>query len=69
MDRSDERQNDRPEEPNRDDAVGQEPEEPTRRRRRDSEGFTGSREIQQTPGATGIDMGAGGSGTDVDRDI
>jgi hypothetical protein len=29
----------------------------------------GAREIRRSPGATGIDMGAGGSGTDIDRDI
>jgi hypothetical protein len=29
----------------------------------------GAREVQRSSGATGIDMGAGGQGTDVDRDI
>lgn len=29
----------------------------------------GSREVQRGSGATGIDMGAGGEGTDVDRDV
>lgn len=28
----------------------------------------GTREVQRTPGATGIDMGAGGTGTDIERD-
>jgi hypothetical protein len=28
----------------------------------------GSREIQRSPGATGIDMGAGGTGTEIERD-
>lgn len=28
----------------------------------------GAREVQRTPGATGIDMGAGGTGTDLERD-
>ena len=41
----------------------------TRRQGRDTSVTSGSREVQQTPGATGIDMGAGGSGTDIDRDI
>ena len=29
----------------------------------------GSREVKRGSGATGIDMGAGGEGTDVDRDV
>lgn len=28
----------------------------------------GTREVQRSPGATSVDMGAGGTGTDVDRD-
>jgi hypothetical protein len=28
----------------------------------------GSREIQRSPGATSIDMGAGGTGTEIERD-
>jgi hypothetical protein len=28
----------------------------------------GSREIQRSPGATSIDMGAGGTGTELERD-
>jgi hypothetical protein len=40
------------------------------RAREDDETLTSHREdpYRQTPGATGIDMGAGGSGTDVRRD-
>jgi hypothetical protein len=40
------------------------------RAREEEETLTSQREdpYRQTPGATGIDMGAGGSGTDVRRD-
>jgi hypothetical protein len=67
MDRPDERRDDTDdtEERVRDEA---EDRETTLRRRRDEE-RPGSREVQRTPGATGIDMGGGGSGTDIDRDI
>jgi hypothetical protein len=30
--------------------------------------LTGSDEVTQSPGATGIDMGAGGTGTQIDED-
>lgn len=30
-------------------------------------GRAGSREVQRSPGATSIDMGAGGTGTDIER--
>ncbi len=33
----------------------------------DTSGHAGSREVQRSPGATSIDMGAGGTGTDIER--
>ncbi len=33
----------------------------------DTPGHAGSREVQRSPGATSIDMGAGGTGTDIER--
>jgi hypothetical protein len=44
--------------PSRDDSVGLTESET---------GRPGSREVQRSPGATSIDMGAGGTGTDIER--
>jgi hypothetical protein len=67
MDRKDEERDEPLSEPNRDEA--EDTKGATRRPGRDTSITSGSREVQRTPGATGIDMGAGGTGTDIDRDI